>query len=500
MFSVIFSVIAMITIVIFILITYKNWDEPYAAPFMSVLLFMGMWTFFSTLELLSSSFDVKLLSRNMVQVAMGFVAIANYNFVLHYGSYKHRAFYVLKNIFMIENIIYIIFLFTDQIHHLLRTSVTMIPVDYSQYLKVQSTIAGSISVMLRFLIFGFATLLLFVFLVRTFHKMRKQVILTSMGYLLALVLLLAKQYVFIEQGMLVPMAAILLVPYLLIGISIFQFDFLSVSPFAKDWIINAIQDGIFVYTSNGQFIEGNEAAIQLFRKYGSQFDGASFVKNHGSEDITIVHKVEEEEGTLFFQISLHHLRQGNNVKRGSVMFIRDITAQKEQEERLIRKADYDGLTNILNKSALVNRYTLNVVFPISVIIIDIDHFKEVNDQMGHPVGDKVLVEVVGVIKASLREHDIFGRIGGDEFCVVFTSCKSDQCFLIAERIRKMVEIYKELSEYEMNYLGVSIGGCTEIDSHKISFEQAYEQADKALYSAKEQGRNRVVIEKFSNTY
>ncbi len=129
----------------------------------------------------------------------------------------------------------------------------------------------------------------------------------------------------------------------------------------------------------------------------------------------------------------------------------------------------------------------------SLIIMDIDHFKNFNDTYGHLVGDEVIISLANVLKHELREEDILSRFGGEEFTVLLPETSSSTALLVAERIRKAVEnmevIYKNLNLKVTISLGVSVYNW--VENSDVSF--VLNKADEALYQSKENGRNRVTL-------
>ena len=128
--------------------------------------------------------------------------------------------------------------------------------------------------------------------------------------------------------------------------------------------------------------------------------------------------------------------------------------------------------------------------PLSVIMFDIDHFKRVNDQYGHDVGDVVLKEIVNAVKRNLREIDIFCRVGGEEFMVILPETRLNNSYQIAEKIRKIVESH---SKESIPKVTISLGIVQLLDED--SKDSLLIRVDKALYMAKESGRNRSCIAK-----
>ena len=128
---------------------------------------------------------------------------------------------------------------------------------------------------------------------------------------------------------------------------------------------------------------------------------------------------------------------------------------------------------------------------MSLMIFDLDHFKNINDSYGHPVGDKALIHVTNLIEKSLRDYDLFGRIGGEEFAVFLSNTPPEKALEIAERIRKNIQSNPLCCENQKINLSTSIGLTTE--NSDVRFDKLYEDADQALYEAKQHGRNQVVV-------
>jgi len=170
---------------------------------------------------------------------------------------------------------------------------------------------------------------------------------------------------------------------------------------------------------------------------------------------------------------------------------------QEKEIELIRQANTDGLTGLCNRKWFnevieteIGR-ALRYTRPLAMILMDLDHFKAVNDKFGHPVGDAVLMAVADRIGASVRQGDVAARVGGEEFAILLPETNIEAAALMAERFRK------ELAQAVLAYAGqtpvsctVSIGVadvCPSIQNHSA----LYTAVDEALYQAKRLGRNRV---------
>jgi diguanylate cyclase (GGDEF)-like protein len=131
--------------------------------------------------------------------------------------------------------------------------------------------------------------------------------------------------------------------------------------------------------------------------------------------------------------------------------------------------------------------------PLSVMLLDLDHFKQVNDTRGHPVGDRVLQLVGKVLSSSVRSTDLAGRVGGEEFMVIAPETGIDVVSIVAERIRQNIRRRSQAAGERLPTVTVSIGISTTEHPDAGSSEELVKQADEALYQAKRGGRDRVVV-------
>jgi diguanylate cyclase (GGDEF)-like protein len=172
----------------------------------------------------------------------------------------------------------------------------------------------------------------------------------------------------------------------------------------------------------------------------------------------------------------------------------------EANRRLEEVATTDGLTNIPNKAHWLSRLDFEVLrakrgkHRLSMLMLDVDHFKHYNDSQGHLAGDRLLADLATLLSASLRATDIPGRFGGEEFCVALLDTNRRAGARVAEKVRRTVE-KNDFTGQETQpggNLTVSIG-VAELDLEKDSANDLIERADRALYQAKGEGRNRVVV-------
>lgn len=182
----------------------------------------------------------------------------------------------------------------------------------------------------------------------------------------------------------------------------------------------------------------------------------------------------------------------------SIAFILLAMAKERTELRHRTAAMVDPLTGLANRrsflqdgAALSKRHASRPK-PVAVLLIDLDHFKSINDRFGHAVGDRVLEIFAETAKENIRASDLIGRIGGEEFAAILYDTTRDKAVLVAERIR--TAFAQAAMEVDSRPVGATVSiGLVHSDAQVLDVPALLEQADQALYFAKERGRNRVEV-------
>ena len=178
--------------------------------------------------------------------------------------------------------------------------------------------------------------------------------------------------------------------------------------------------------------------------------------------------------------------------------IRDISAGKRMEAELRHLATTDPLTGAKNRRYFIDHVNLELKrsrrygLPLAVFQLDVDHFKAVNDSYGHDIGDEVLVRLVDRCLSHLRETDLFGRFGGEEFAAALVQTDQDGAMLVCERMREAI---KQMTiRTTQGDLGITVSiGLTMLTVDDLSIDSVLKRADNALYRAKNNGRDQVVL-------
>jgi two-component system, cell cycle response regulator len=236
----------------------------------------------------------------------------------------------------------------------------------------------------------------------------------------------------------------------------------------------------------------DDGVSRLHARIDRKDDGSIRLVDLGSTNGSFVNGTKVEDRTL---------EDGDVIQFGKNVVLK-FTMQSDVEgryaEQLYEAATRDSLTGLLNRRFFDDQLVKDVAHatrhegPLSVLVLDLDHFKSVNDTHGHLVGDKVLASLGEIIRDSTRTEDVACRLGGEEFAVVMRGTGWEGARNMAERLRSRVEAHEFSADGKSLKLTVSVGIATLDPPRHGTAGELLEEADKALYRAKNDGRNRVV--------
>lgn len=260
-------------------------------------------------------------------------------------------------------------------------------------------------------------------------------------------------------------------------------------------------------------VEANPAASLFYGYAQEQMRGMSVEKiNAKPESEMHQQRMQVLQGDRG-QLEVEHLLSDGEVRTVKVLtsaisisgetrlfsIIYDMTEQKLLEQELKNQAHIDFLTGLSNRRHFMHQAELELARAVrygknlSLLMMDIDYFKRINDDFGHQVGDLVLKKLASICRSVLREVDVVGRVGGEEFAVLLPETGLDEGVEIAERIRAAIEAGKVPMDGALPiHFHVSVG-ITSLASPEDNLDVLLAQADKALYEAKNTGRNRIQV-------
>lgn len=274
--------------------------------------------------------------------------------------------------------------------------------------------------------------------------------------------------------------------------------------------INALPNLSFVYDEVGHYLEVLSSQPELLRATTEELKRHTIHEimpvDVGIEMMNVIHRTIETGETQVMEYKLNvmdgndhwfegrcALMEKDDAGHGKVIFIAtEISERIQLYQEVQRLATYDPLTNCLNRRQfliLANQElhrSLRYRRSLSILMIDIDHFKGINDLYGHAVGDTVLCSLVDVIKSNLRSVDMISRHGGEEFIILLPETTKEMAFQVADRLRIAVENMEVLSSDHMISLTVSVGiSSLDLDTDQgESIEMLIHRADQAKYDAK----------------
>lgn len=283
-------------------------------------------------------------------------------------------------------------------------------------------------------------------------------------------------------------------------------------------ITEHMDQGLYVLDAEGRATYINGAASRMLGYTAEELRGEiihDLIHNHARSDhmplaqcpaFNATRRLESFRGIEWFvgrdkrlfpvELSCRPLIE-DGVHIGSVNLFTDITERKAREDELVQQATTDPLTGLANRRrfmleaehelARVQRYNHG---ESTLLMIDLDHFKDINDNYGHSAGDAVLLHLADLLRHNLRALDLAGRYGGEEFVILLPSTSADEGWRLAERLR--LALANSPTDFEGLSIAVTMSiGLTTLRAGDRSMAAVIERADEALYSAKEGGRNRV---------
>lgn len=285
--------------------------------------------------------------------------------------------------------------------------------------------------------------------------------------------------------------------------------------------LNSINEAILVSDSEGRLLYFNSFAEKMFgealiERQGEDFlDLLTFInKNTGNKIRSTLEKALYTKiltgckGSTVFkvddttEIDVEELAtpvfDENGVLTGAVLCLRDVTIERETLKRQSWEASHDILTKLVNRSefercteeAIQNAQLSNEKY--TVLYMDLDRFKVINDSCGHSAGDDLLKQVTRMMASYIRDTDVFARLGGDEFGVLLEDCDEEKGIEIAETLLEAVKGFQFFWKNKVYTIGLSIG-VTVIGNECFTLSEVLGQADSACYWAKDQGRQRICV-------
>jgi diguanylate cyclase (GGDEF)-like protein/PAS domain S-box-containing protein len=283
-----------------------------------------------------------------------------------------------------------------------------------------------------------------------------------------------------------------------------------------DVILNNVDAYIYMKDSDRNFRYVNSKVAELFglavkdiigkrdidvipQEYADHFWQADKLVFESDDKITINETLKGADNKIHHYLSTKVPCNFRGDNKTLIGFSTDVTELYQLKEKFKQLANTDELTGLYNRRYFFDNAkrefnrAIRHQRGLAVISIDVDHFKAVNDQYGHPIGDQVLIKIAQLITPTIRAEDIFARIGGEEFSILLSDTSKQQCHNAAERLRNLLDT-SPISLDKNIQLSIKISvGVSLIKETDNSFQDLYSRSDIALYKAKAIGRNKVYM-------
>lgn len=274
-------------------------------------------------------------------------------------------------------------------------------------------------------------------------------------------------------------------------------NLLDVLPLARAQVMDELEDAFIVCDDDFRFWDANLSAKRLFPELATLTPGESMegIKGFKSEGEL---RVLEDGKERHYKITANPILRGTKNSGVCVVF-RNTTVENRLLENLQRQATVDALTGVYNRGTFFNLVgeTLEQdkvkMLDFALLMIDLDHFKQVNDTYGHPCGDAVLKAVADTAKNHFRKEGVIGRYGGEEFAVLLENISYTQAVTVAEKLRKAIEDMTICCGGQSIRVTASIGVAHYPAGDSQTPEILLARADEALYLSKSSGRNQTSL-------
>lgn len=479
-----------------------------AKAYVGLMLSVAMYSLGYALELSSTTLNGIILSLRIEYLGIPFIPAFWIILALQYtGAGKTFPRWVFYGLFGIPIITFILH-YTNDFHHLYYISLSVNSNAPFPIADITKGIWYHVNIFYLNICILAGNILFFRIILRSMGPLRKQAVTIFLTSLIPWIGNFVYQSGITPYGIdIVPVTLSLTGPSF--AIALFRFRLFDVIPIARETVFEIMYDPVLIMDSNARLADFNNAAATFFPELSSDRIGcqikdvcrtlpAQLIENNCTACLEIA--VPGHDKPKVFEIRSIPISSSNQKNMGKLVILHDVTSHQRYVNTLRDLATQDGLTGIANRRHFLEKSRKELEraqrynTPASFILIDLDHFKTINDTYGHQAGDAVLQSAVSVFRNALRPSDILGRYGGEEFAVLLPQTLPEDALQLAERLRRHLE--KHVVEYSSQSLHITASfGVSGMQSPRsgYSVNSLIKNADQALYEAKRLGRNCVSL-------
>ena len=283
-------------------------------------------------------------------------------------------------------------------------------------------------------------------------------------------------------------------------------DLFEISAMARNQFFDQTHEAMVIVSNKNKIVDYNLKAVDFFERNGIKITNADLTVFQDTNpklitalysESTVVYQEKIADRIQYFEMTSDMILNRSGLQCGVIKTIRNITEDYLEKENLEKMAKVDELTQLYN-SREFNTYAMNLLAEsdkagtsLMMLMLDIDHFKQINDTFGHPTGDLVIQRIAKEAQAIFRPGDFIARTGGEEFVVILRDISINDAEGRANQYRERIEKLRMIPSDLSYQVTISIGLASY--SRGMSLETLISHADKALYEAKDAGRNRVIV-------
>ncbi|MBT7599787.1 MAG: diguanylate cyclase, partial [Anaerolineae bacterium] len=487
--------------------TLQRRDTPATTAFAAIMFSASLWSFGFAAEVISTSLQGKIFWANIQFMGISVLTFSWFAMTLHHTGQPR---WTIRSLFGLSIIplITILVIWTNPYHHLFRVSPSLkiITSSFSVLKSNYGIYFYAVHIPFNYLLYAISFFLLFSSWKKVPLVYRRQRLILTLS--LVFPFLVDSLYVVgftpIPEFNFAPIA--FSISGLLMSWNVFSLQFFDISQLANDIVVRTMQVGVIVLDKEGRITDINPIAEKITGISLTESIGISFAQNFpdytislesaSDEEVEITLEQEGEKHYYHTKISPVFDKRKNIV--GRVITLHNVSELVNLYRQVREVSQTDSLTGVLNRRAFIEKgeneiaRTVRHKKHLSVIMMDIDDFKNINDELGHQYGDKSLITITQICRQEMRATDEIARYGGDEFIILLPETSATNAFNLAERICNNIADYKCLTESgESCTLSASLG-VAEFDGIE-TLGSLLHRADQALYEAKHAGKGQVKL-------